>query len=50
MAAVVAAGIASDGSREVLGLDARDGEDETFWRGFPDRAQATRRLDQARHL
>ena len=31
---VVATGIAADGSREVLGLDVRDSEDETFWRGF----------------
>jgi putative transposase len=34
MAVVVAAGIAADGSREVLGLDVGDSEDETFWRGF----------------
>jgi putative transposase len=34
MAVVVATGIASDGSREVLGLDVGDSEDETFWRGF----------------
>jgi transposase-like protein len=27
-------GIAADGSREVLGLDVGDSEDETFWRGF----------------
>src|SRR5262245_14191084 len=31
---VVATGIAADGSREVLGLDVGDSEDETFWRGF----------------
>ncbi len=30
MAVVVATGIAADGSREVLGLDVGDGEDETF--------------------
>lgn len=34
MAVVVATGIATDGSREVLGLDVGDSEDETFWRGF----------------
>ena len=34
MAVVVATGIAADGSREVLGLDVGDSEDETFWRGF----------------
>ncbi len=32
MAVVVATGIAADGSREVLGLDVGDSEDETFWR------------------
>lgn len=26
--------VAADGSREVLGLDVGDSEDETFWRGF----------------
>ena len=34
MAVVVATGIAADGSREVLGVDVGDSEDETFWRGF----------------
>lgn len=34
MAVVVATGIAADGSREVLGLDVGDSEDEPFWRGF----------------
>ena len=34
MAVVVATGIAADGTREVLGLDVGDSEDETFWRGF----------------
>ena len=34
MAVVVATGIAADGSREVLGLDVGDSEDETFWRSF----------------
>jgi len=34
MAVVVATGIAADGSREVLGEDVGDSEDETFWRGF----------------
>ena len=34
MAVVVATGITSDGSREVLGLDVGDSEDETFWRAF----------------
>ncbi len=34
MAVVVATGIAADGSREILGLDVGDSEDETFWRGF----------------
>jgi putative transposase len=34
LAVVVATGIAADGSREVLGLDVGDSEDETFWRGF----------------
>ena len=34
MAVVVATGIAADGSREVLGLDVGDSEDEAFWRGF----------------
>ncbi len=34
MAVVVATGIAADGSREVLGLDVGDSEEETFWRGF----------------
>ncbi len=34
MAVVVATGIAADGSREILGLDVGDSEDEVFWRGF----------------
>jgi transposase-like protein len=34
MAVVVAAGIATDGSREVLGIDVGDSEDGTFWHGF----------------
>jgi putative transposase len=34
MAVVVATGITADGSREVLGLDVGDSEDEVFWRGF----------------
>jgi putative transposase len=34
MAVVVATGIAADGSREVLGVDVGDSEDETFWRAF----------------
>ena len=34
MAVVVATGITCDGSREVLGLDVGDSEDEVFWRGF----------------
>jgi putative transposase len=34
MAVIVASGIAADGSREILGLDVGDNEDETFWRGF----------------
>jgi putative transposase len=34
MAVIVATGIAADGSREILGLDVGDSEDETFWRGF----------------
>ncbi|GAB3851848.1 IS256-like element IS1553 family transposase [Nocardioides maradonensis] len=34
MAVVVATGIAADGSREILGLDVGDSEDETFWRAF----------------
>jgi transposase-like protein len=34
MAVVVATGIATDGSREILGLDVGDSEDEVFWRGF----------------
>ena len=34
MAVVVATGIAADGSREVLGFDVGDSEDETFWRSF----------------
>jgi len=34
MAVVVATGITSDGSREILGCDIGDSEDETLWRGF----------------
>src|SRR5215218_8328447 len=34
MAVVVATGITTDGSREVLGLDVGDSEDEVFWRSF----------------
>jgi len=34
MAVVVATGINAEGSREVLGLDVGDSEDEVFWRGF----------------
>jgi len=34
MAVIVATGIAADGSREFLGCDVGDSEDETFWRGF----------------
>src|SRR3954451_15661774 len=34
MAVIVASGIAADGSREILGLDVGDSEEETFWRGF----------------
>jgi transposase-like protein len=34
MAVVVATAVAADGSREVLGLDIGDSEDEVFWRGF----------------
>ena len=34
MAVVVATGITADGTREVLGLDVGDSEDEMFWRGF----------------
>lgn len=30
-AVVIAIGVASDGNREVLGLDAGDSEDEVFW-------------------
>ena len=33
-AVVIAFGVAADGSREVLGLDVGDGEDETFWTAF----------------
>lgn len=35
MAVVVATGITADGSREILGLDVGDSEDEIFWRTFP---------------
>ncbi len=34
MAVVVATGITAEGSREVLGVDIGDSEDEVFWRGF----------------
>lgn len=34
MAVIVATGITADGSREILGLDVGDSEDEVFWRGF----------------
>lgn len=34
MAVIVGTGITADGSREVLGLDVGDSEDEVFWRGF----------------
>jgi putative transposase len=34
MAAVVATGITAEGSREVLGVDVGDSENEVFWRGF----------------
>ena len=34
MAVVVATGISADGSREVLGVDVGDSEDEVFWRAF----------------
>lgn len=34
MAVVVATGITADGSREILGLDVGDSEDEIFWRTF----------------
>src|SRR4051794_39169754 len=34
MAVVIATGITAEGSREVLGLDVGDSEDEVFWRGF----------------
>ena len=34
MAVIVATGITAEGSREVLGLDVGDSEDEVFWRGF----------------
>jgi putative transposase len=33
-AVVVATGVTATGSREVLGLDVGDSEDEAFWRGF----------------
>jgi putative transposase len=33
-AVVIAFGVAADGSREVLGVDVGDGEDETFWTAF----------------
>jgi putative transposase len=34
MAVVVATGITADGSREILGCDIGDSEEEVFWRGF----------------
>ncbi len=34
MAVVIATGITATGSREVLGVDVGDSEDEAFWRGF----------------
>ena len=34
MAVIVATGITATGTREVLGCDIGDSEDETFWRGF----------------
>jgi transposase-like protein len=34
MAVVIATGICAEGSREVLGVDVGDSEDEAFWRGF----------------
>jgi putative transposase len=34
MAVVIATGITAEGSREVLGVDVGDSEDEAFWRGF----------------
>ena len=34
MAIVIATGITAEGSREILGLDVGDSEDEAFWRGF----------------
>jgi hypothetical protein len=34
MAVVVATGLAAGGSREILGLDVGDSEDEVFWSGF----------------
>ncbi len=42
MAVIVASGIAADGSREILGLDVGDSEDETLLAGFPHLAQAAR--------
>lgn len=34
MAVVIATGVTSEGTREVLGLDVGDSEEETFWRAF----------------
>ena len=34
MAVVIATGITAEGSREVLGVDVGDSEDEVFWRSF----------------
>lgn len=34
MAVVIATGITAEGSREVLGVDVGDSEDEAFWRSF----------------
>jgi putative transposase len=34
MAVVIATGITAEGSREVLGVDVGDSEDEAFWRAF----------------
>ena len=35
MAVVVAKGVTVDDSREVLGLDVGQSEDEELWNGFP---------------
>jgi putative transposase len=34
MPVIAATGIAADGSRQILGLDVGDSEDETFWHGL----------------